>query len=80
MKNIFVLITLLVIDISHAAAGPVKVFPDSAYDRSTIYLNLAVFWGAVAGLIVILKMKLRESERVQRMDVEEDTEKTPLLE
>ena len=80
MKKIAFSIALFMIDAAYAiAASPIEIFPQSAYDSSTIYVNLTLFWGVVLGLIVTVKLKLREIERIQQMDTKEDEDKTPLL-
>ncbi len=68
-----------------AAAGPaaaeeISLLPPSGYDRSAIYLDLALFWVATIVLIVLIRLKLREIERVQAMETKENGETTPLLE
>ena len=46
----------------------------------TLFALLALFWTGIIGLIVILRMKLRETERVQRIDRDRDrTAEPPLL-
>jgi Zn-dependent protease with chaperone function len=64
---------LLLAAAAHAAEGPIAVFPAAPYDGYLIYESLAVFWIAIIGLIVIIRMKLREIERTQEMgaDLEE---------
>lgn len=60
-------------------AAKIDVFPPTPYDGYIIYESLAVFWLFIIGLIVILRMKLREIERVQELGVEEEDENAPLL-
>lgn len=62
------------------AAEKINLLPPSGYDRSAIYLNLLFFWLAIIVLVVLIRVKLREIERVQAMDACEDEEKTPMLE
>jgi hypothetical protein len=62
------------------AAEKINLLPPSAYDRSAIYLNLALFWVAIIVIIALLRLKLREIERVQAMEAREDGEKIPMLE
>lgn len=58
----------------------IEVSPSTPYDRYTIYQMLAIFWAGIIGLIVILSMKLKEIERIQRMRPTEKEEKDiPLL-
>ena len=63
-----------------AAAEQISLLPPSAYDRSAIYVNLALFWIGIIVLIVLIRIKLRETERVQAMETKENGETTPLLE
>jgi hypothetical protein len=62
------------------AAEKINLLPPSAYDRSAIYLDLALFWFAIIVLIVLIRLKLREAERLQKMDSHLDDEKIPMLE
>jgi hypothetical protein len=62
-----------------AAAEEISLLPASAYDRSAIYIDLALFWIATIVLIVLIRLKLREIERVQSMERKEDGETAPLL-
>jgi len=62
------------------AAEKINLLPPSAYDRSAIYLNLALFWLAIIVLVVLIRLKLREAERLQKMDSHTDDEKIPMLE
>ncbi len=61
-------------------APVIAVFPPTGYDRATIYLNLAMFWAGIIGLVILLRLKLRELERVQKMEREEAEKSAPLLE
>jgi hypothetical protein len=58
----------------------IDVFPPTGYDQATIYLNLAMFWAGIIGLVILLRLKLRELERVQKMEREEAEKAAPLLE
>jgi hypothetical protein len=62
------------------AETKVEVFPPTGYDHATIYLNLAMFWAGIIGLVILLRLKLRELERVQKMEREEAEKAAPLLE
>jgi lysylphosphatidylglycerol synthetase-like protein (DUF2156 family) len=61
------------------AAEPVAVFPSVPYDAFIVYESLAVFWIFLIGLIVILRMKLREIERTQQLGADEEDPNAPLL-
>ena len=69
-----------------AVAGPevekivkIAVFPTAPYYIYIVYENLAIFWVAILGLLVIIRMKLREIERVQALGVEQEDQEAPLL-
>ena len=58
----------------------IDVFPPIPYDQAAVYMNLGFFWAGIIGLIVIINMKLKEIERIQRMGSTEKEEKEiPLL-
>jgi len=61
------------------AAEKINLLPPSGYDRSAIYLNLALFWLAIIVLIVLIRLKLRETERLQKIDSRADDENIPML-
>lgn len=63
-----------------AAEKQIDIFPASPYDQSTIYLNLLLFWLLIAGVVVVLWLKLREIERVQKMDKTKKQLDIPFLE
>jgi len=54
------------------AKKAIEVFPSTPYYQFIIYENLAIFWIAIIGLIVILRMKLREIEKRQRMGLDRE--------
>jgi hypothetical protein len=57
----------------------VEVFPSAPYDRYIIYEILVLFWIGIIGLIVIIRMKLKEIERTQSMGIDKTEEEIPLL-
>lgn len=63
-----------------AAAEKIPVFPETPYDRFIIYESLAVFWVFIIGLVVIIRMKLREIERTQALGAGKEDGNAPLLE
>lgn len=63
-----------------AAAEKVAVFPEVPYDGYIVYESLIVFWAAIIGLIVIIRMKLREIERTQALGADRQDKDAPLLE
>jgi hypothetical protein len=62
-----------------AQQDKIDVFPAVPYDRFIVYQNLIIFWIGLIGLIIIIKMKLREIERTQRMGIDKEEEDIPLL-
>lgn len=70
---------LWVIAVAAAAAEKIPVLPETVYDRYLIYESLALFWVAIIGLIVILRMKLREAERIQALGIDREDPDAPLL-
>jgi hypothetical protein len=54
-----------------AAQEKVNLLPPTRFDRFIVYENLALFWIAIIGLIIIIRMKLREIKRTQALDKEE---------
>ena len=83
MKRALFALLMVVLSASAAVCAEQKidVFPPSHYDQAAIYLNLAIFWIGVIGLVVILRMKLKEIERVQALEGDRNDEsEAPLLE
>jgi len=74
-----VLFALICADPS-SAAEPIAVFPATPYDGYIIFESLAVLWLFLIGLIVIIRMKLREIERIQQLGVEQEDRDVPMLE
>ncbi len=62
------------------AAEKIAVFPEVPYDGYLVYESLAVFWAAIIGLVVIIRMKLREIERTQALGADREDKDAPLLE
>lgn len=52
------------------AKKAIEVFPSTPFYQYIIYETLAIFWIAIIGLIVIIRMKLREIERVQKLGLD----------
>jgi len=57
----------------------IDVFPTVPYDRLIVYQNLIIFWIGIIGLIVIIKMKLREIKRIQKMGIDKEDKSIPIL-
>ena len=78
-------VTLLLLPVAAAAAPAaekivkIAVFPTAPYYIYIVYESLAVFWVAILGLLVIIRMKIREIERVQALGVEKEDQDAPLL-
>jgi len=76
---IFAVLFLLLNPATSLAADKIAVSPTAPYYSFIIYESLAIFWIAILCLIVIIRMKLREIERVQAMDVDKEDKDAPLL-
>ena len=61
------------------AEKAIEVFPSAPFYQFTIYESLVIFWIAIIGLIVIIGMKLREIERLQRMGLDKKEAREQLL-
>lgn len=48
-------------------------------ERFIIYENLALFWIGIIGLIIILRMKLKEIERTQALGADKEEKDAPVL-
>ena len=57
----------------------IEVFPSVPYDRYIVYEMLALFWAGIIGLVVIIRMKLKEIERIQSMGIDKAEKEIPLL-
>ena len=57
----------------------IEVFPSAPYDRYIVYEILALFWAGIIGLVVIIRMKLKEIERIQSMGIDKAEKQIPLL-
>ncbi len=62
------------------AAERIAVFPATPFDGYIVYESLAVFWIGIIGIIVVIRMKLREIERTQEMGEDREDNDAPLLE
>lgn len=61
------------------AEEKIPVFPTTPVDVYAIYTSLAVFWLAIIGLIVVIKMKLNEIERIKKLGIDREDSDAPLL-
>lgn len=57
----------------------VEVFTTVPYERYIIYEALVLFWAGIAGLVVIIAMKLREIKRTQDLGIDKDEKDAPFL-
>lgn len=71
--------TLVGVQELFAQQEKVEVFPTVPYDQFIVYQNLILFWIGIIGLIVIIKMKLREIERIQKLGIDKEDENIPVL-
>ena len=62
-----------------AQQDKIDVFPAVPYDRFIVYQNLIIFWAGIIGLIVIIKMKIREIERTQKLGIDKEEKDIPVL-
>ena len=62
-----------------ATAEKIPVFPSTPVDIYAIYTSLIIFWIAVIALIVIIKMKLQEIERIQKLGIDREDKDSPVL-
>lgn len=49
-------------------------------EQFVIYENLIFFWIGIVGLIVIIRMKLKEIERTQALRADKEEKNAPILE
>lgn len=61
------------------AEEKIEVFPSVPYDRYIVYQVLALFWIGIIGLIIIIRMKLKEIERIQAMGIDKEEKDIPIL-
>jgi hypothetical protein len=76
---LFCFIIALTISEVFAQSENIEVFPSAPYDRYVVYEMLALFWIGIIGLIVIIRMKLKEIERIQNMGIDKAEKEIPLL-
>ena len=83
MKRTF--LSLLAISFFLAAGSTVwagqriEVFPSTPYARFIVYETLGCFWIAIIGLIVIIRMKLRDIERSRKLGLDKEEKDAPFL-
>ena len=80
MKHIVFIVLLIIYAKGMAwALDAIEVFPSASYDGFIIYQTLAIFWIGIIGCVIIIKMKLKEIERTQKMGVDKEEKTIPLL-
>jgi hypothetical protein len=62
------------------AEETIELSPSAPYDRFIIFQNLAIFWIAIIGLIILIRLKLREIERAQNLGLTKEETDAPILE
>ncbi|MGA3281204.1 MAG: hypothetical protein ABSD50_09495 [Smithella sp.] len=80
IRILFAALTIFLFSCLAFAEEKIPVFPDKPVEVYTIYTSLAVFWFAIVGLIVVIKMKLNEIERIQKLGIDKEDPHTHLLE
>jgi hypothetical protein len=78
-KIIFAILFVLFSSAVLWAKEQVAVSPTGLIDRVHMYQNLALLWAAIIGLIIIIKLKLKEIERIQKMGIDKDDKDAPIL-
>jgi hypothetical protein len=73
------LLTFLTLPSSTFAQEKIPVFPTTPVEAYTVYGSLALFWLAIIFLIVVIKMKLNEIERIQKLGIDEEDSDAPML-
>lgn len=76
------MITSLLFFFSYTLLGAeekIDLLPSAPYDRFIIYQALIFFWIGIIGLIIIIKMKLKELERIQNMGIDREEKDIPFL-
>jgi TRAP-type C4-dicarboxylate transport system permease small subunit len=76
---IIVAVILLLSGGVYGAQETIELSPSAPYERFIIYQNLVIFWIAIIGLVVIIKLKLREIERTQKLGIDREEKDIPLL-
>jgi hypothetical protein len=78
-RIISLVITMLFPAAALFAAQVAEVSPTAPYARYVVLENLLLFWIAILGLIIIIRMKLKEIERIGTMNPPKDEKGTPFL-
>jgi hypothetical protein len=84
-KGVLFAVSFLLMDAATSGAAEkavekISVFPSTPYEGYIVYESLAVFWLFIVSLLIIIRMKLREIERIQALGVDKEDQDAPLLE
>jgi hypothetical protein len=83
MKRIFLSLIgisfFLAIGSTAWAGQRIEISPPTPYARCIVYETLGCFWIGIIGLIVIIRMKLRDIERSRKMGLDKEEKDAPLL-
>jgi hypothetical protein len=79
IRILFAALTIFLFTSLAFAEEKIPVFPTTPVEVYAIYTSLAVFWLAIIGLIVVIKMKLNEIERIQKLGIDKEDENAPVL-
>lgn len=80
MKRIAVyLISLSLLPVAVWAKEAVETRPSAPYEGLIIAETLGLFWIGIIGLVIIIRMKLKEIERTQKMNLDKEEKDAPLL-
>jgi hypothetical protein len=74
LSMIFCRVTLLW---GEEAKEVIAVFPSTPFYQYIIYESLVIFWIAILGLLIIIRMKLKEIERTQKMGFVRGKDESP---
>jgi hypothetical protein len=80
IRILFTALTIFLFSFLVFAEENIPVFTNKPVEAYTIYTSLAVFWFAIIGLIVVIKMKLNEIERIQKLGIDKEDSHNPRLE
>jgi hypothetical protein len=61
------------------AQSPAHVIPTTPYDRHIIYQSLVLFWIGIIGLVIIIRIKIKEIKRIEDMDIHKEDDDAPFL-
>lgn len=79
IRIFFAVLTIFAFNSLALAEDKIPVFPTTPVDVYAVYTSLTVFWLAIIGLIVVIKMKLNEIERIQKLGIDKEDKDAPLL-